>query len=498
MRATIRIWRLDGERWSVAAGSLATVGAEQAPLAPSAGEGAAFVAIPGAGGLWLEVEPDSDDPATELLPRVMAVVTDLMHTDAAIESLTSELASRYEEIDLIYTIGELLGRSHAVEEVASQILTEVASVLGAKRAGIRVLDEAAGLLRLVAIVGSETEGSPKEVSIDAPDDVVVVRAARTRRVQTGPQPDWVPGEVLAVPIIHAASGGPTRVVGTLALAERAGGGTFTREEVKLLTAVATQVGAALENTRLAAEAIAQHDIERELHLAHDLQQKLLPRPAVLRGEADVAVASIPAESLGGDFYTFARFGRGRVGVMLGDVATHGFSAALIAAQAMAAAGIYANASVAPDETLGLIRDSLAEDLENTEMYLTVFYAILEPGLGRLVYSNAGHPYAWQLPHSGPAVRLAPTDPPLGLVENAPFERAAVPWGFGRDLLVLATDGVTDLCNGAGERFGEARLLARLEADRDLAPAELKLRILADLNEFGGKPHDDTTLLLLKM
>ena len=66
-------------------------------------------------------------------------------------------------------------------------------------------------------------------------------------------------------------------------------------------------------------------------LAHDLQLKLLPSPAVLQGDAEVAARCFPADSVGGDFYTFTRLGRGRVGVMLGDVASHGFSAALVMA-----------------------------------------------------------------------------------------------------------------------------------------------------------------------
>jgi sigma-B regulation protein RsbU (phosphoserine phosphatase) len=428
----------------------------------------------------------------------MPVITGVAHLESTIGSLTTELSSRYEEIDLIYTIGELLGRSQAVAEVADHILREVASVLGARQAGIRILDEDAGVLRLVAIIGSAADGIPRDVPLDAPDSVVVLRAVRTRRVETGPQPEWVEGEVLAVPMLHAAAGMPMRVVGTLALADRAGGGTFTREETKLLAAVATQIGAALENTRLAEREREQHTLERELAMAHDLQQKLMPTPAVLQGEADVAVTSLPADSVGGDFYTFARFGRGRIGVMLGDVSSHGFSAALIAAQVMAAAGIYANSAIAPDETLALIRESLGEELENTEMYLTVFYGILEPTTGRLVYSNSGHPHAFRLPRTGPPVRLAPTAPPLGLAMDADLGRESVPWAFGADMLVLCTDGLIDQPDGEGARYGEARLLAQLEAGRALSPAELERRVLADVASFGGERFDDTTLLILRM
>jgi sigma-B regulation protein RsbU (phosphoserine phosphatase) len=447
--------------------------------------------------MFLEVVPREGRGADDLAAHLLPIVQAFLESERTATTLTGELAARYEEIDLLYTIGELLGRSRSVDEVASVILREVTAVVGARRAGLRIHDPEAGLLRSVAVIGTEPGKVPTEVSVDEPDTVVAL-AFRTGRTATGTQTNWVPGEVLAVPITYAASGQPSRVIGTLALADRAGGGAFTREETKLVAAVATQIGAALENARLVVAERESQRLERELELAHDLQLKLMPTPAVLRGEADVAVTSLSAESLGGDFYTFSRLGVGRVGVMLGDVSSHGFSAALIAAQVMAAAGIYANATTPPDETLALLRDSLADELATTEMYLSVFYGVLDPTAGRLTYTNAGHPYAYRLPRFGSAERLAPTAPPLGLVEQERFGRQVVPWHFATDLLVLFTDGIPDQQNAAGERYGEARLLAQLEAARGEEADALVEAVMQDLREWGGDPTDDCTLLVLRM
>jgi phosphoserine phosphatase RsbU/P len=265
-----------------------------------------------------------------------------------------------------------------------------------------------------------------------------------------------------------------------------------------VAAIATQIGAALENARLVTGEGERLRLQRELELAHDLQLRLMPTAAVLRGEAEVAVRSESAESLGGDFYTFSRLGRGRIGVMLGDVSSHGFSAALIAAQVMATAGIHANATTLPDETLSRMHDALRNDLVNTEMYLSVFYGILDPTAGRLTYTNAGHPYAFRVPRLGEIERLAPTAPPLGLVDVNAFGRTVVPWRFTQDLLVLFTDGIVDQENQAGERFGEQRILARLEAERGRAPTDLMQLLLDEVAAFGGSPTDDRTLLVLRM
>ncbi|MEP6590159.1 MAG: GAF domain-containing SpoIIE family protein phosphatase [Gemmatimonadota bacterium] len=493
--ATLRLWRLDGERWALVAGS--TTGAP-APRAPR-GEGpqsASWHAVPDAPGLFLEILPETTDRAEDLVSRLLPIVRTLLEADRSTAALTGELASRYEEIDLLYTIGELLGRARAVDEVAALILREVSAVVGARRAGLRVHDAASDVLRLVATVGGVDGVIPPQVSVND-QDAVVARAFRDARIATGRQPTWVPGEVLAVPISYAAAGQPSRVVGTLALADRAGGGAFTHEETKLVSAVATQIGAALENARLVESESERHRLEHELAVAHDLQVRLMPTAAVLRGEADVAVRSEVAETLGGDFYTFSRLGRGRIGVMLGDVSSHGFSAAIIAAQVMATAGIHANAATPPDETLTLMHEALRDDLSLTEMYLTVFYGILDPTAGRLTFTNAGHAHAFRLPEFGSAERLSPTAPPLGLVEGGGFGRTVVPWRFSHDRLVLFTDGLVDQQDASGARFGERRLLARLEAERDRTPQELVDLVLDEVAAFGGRLTDDRTLLVLR-
>ena len=122
---------------------------------------------------------------------------------------------------------------------------------------------------------------------------------------------------LSVPICYGAPTGPLRCVGVINLTDRIGGDRFTPGDRKLVAAIANQIGAAVENARLVERDAHQQRLRREIELAHDLQLKLLPRPAVLQGDAEVAARCYPADGVGGDFYTFSRLGRGRVGVMLG-------------------------------------------------------------------------------------------------------------------------------------------------------------------------------------
>jgi sigma-B regulation protein RsbU (phosphoserine phosphatase) len=282
------------------------------------------------------------------------------------------------------------------------------------------------------------------------------------------------------------------------LTDRIGGDRFSVGDRKLVAAVANQIGAAIENARLVVRDLKQQRLRRELELAHDLQLKLLPRPSVLGGDAEVAARCLPAEAVGGDFYTFTRLGRGRVGVMLGDVASHGFSAALIMALVMSAAGIHAAASVTPDETLTALYESLGTELTSTEMYFSVFYGVLDPYAGRLAYANAGHPYAFRIPREGDAERLVATSPPLGLSPDTAIRQRTIDWSIDTDLLCLWTDGLVDARNADGVPFGEARILEEICARRLDSPEAIVSAVLAEVDRWSRTPVDDRTLLVLRI
>jgi phosphoserine phosphatase RsbU/P len=386
---------------------------------------------------------------------------------------------------------------------------EVSTVVGAKRASIMVFDDAAGVLRTVAARGFGVDGlSPVAVDDDCSVAAKVYREQRTIVYDPAELED-APGDCggdrgykgrayLSVPICYGVPGSPLRCIGVINLTDRIGGDRFTPGDRKLVSAVANQIGAAVENSKLVERDLRQQQLRREMQLAHDLQLKLLPSPAVLHGDAEVAARCLPAESVGGDFYTFTRLGRGRVGVMLGDVASHGFSAALVMALVLSAAGIHAAASVTPDETLSALLDSLSTELADTEMYFSVFYGVLDPLTGRLAYASAGHPYAFRVPRFGEPERLESTAPPLGLATPGSIQQRQVPWSVGHDLLVLWTDGMVDARNEQGEPFGEQRLLAEVGARRNESPEAIVEAVLAAAEAFGAHPVDDRTLLVLRI
>ena len=510
----MRLWRFDGRGLRAAAGGDPgwTPSVPLAPgLVPTPTGSVRLDPVPGIEGYWVETPAAGDGSNPEAAERLKPVLAALLDAERQRAVLAEELATRYEEIDLLYAISEILGRTTRLDQAAQTIVREVSTVVGARRASIMVYDEATGLLRTVAARGFSTES----VAPVSPDDdrSVAARVYREHKVLVHdpdegldlPEPGTTANEALAyksraylsVPISYSAPGGTMRCLGVINLTERIGEDRFTAGDRKLVTAVANQIGAAVENARLVQRDLRQQRLRRELELAHDLQLKLLPHPGVLQDEARLAARCVPAESVGGDFYSFTRLGRGRIGVMLGDVSSHGFPAALIMALVMSAAGIHAAAAVTPDETLSALLESLGTELSTTEMYFTVFYGVLDSAGQRLSYANAGHPYAFRIPPIGDPERLIATGPPIGLATQGSIERQQVPWSVD-DLLCLSTDGLVDARNSKGERFGERRLLELLAAHRSETPDAILQAVYAEADAFTSPPVDDRTLLVLRL
>ena len=182
--------------------------------------------------------------------------------------------------------------------------------------------------------------------------------------------------------------------------------------------------------------------------------------------------------------------------MLGDVSSHGFSAALVMALVMSAAGIHAGGGSTPDEVLASMLESLEDELASTEMFLSVFYGVLDPRNGRLIYANAGHPHAFRVPRTGDPERLPTTAPPLGLSATASIQRNQVSWVPGEDLLCLWTDGLVD--QGTGSGLNEERLLAEIVRRRTESPDSIVRAVFTEADKATVHPADDRTLLVMRI
>lgn len=495
--AGVRLWARAGAGWT------ALYPADAGADAP----GPAAVEVGTDGAYRLEVVGACGGRAHDATSFLAAALEQLLRTDERAHRLarevvqvSAELAERYEEITLLYSINEILGSVISVEDAAQTILSEVSATLGARRAALWVHDPARQELYLAASVGMNGQEGP--ISLDDPGSVTADVFRRGEPLILDPHDVFPRGEhdtgatrrgyFLSVPVSYTPPQGETRTVGVVNLVGRTSDEPFSAGDVKLVSAIATQIGAAVENGRLVSESLRQERVLRELELAHDLQLKLLPSAEQFADYARVAARCVPAESVGGDFYHLFRLSGGRIGVMIGDVSTHGFSAALIMALTMSAVAIHASEGDPPAEVLRRVHRALIDELETTEMFLTLFYGVIDPAAGRLTYANAGHHHAFRIDAAGAVQRLGVTNPPLGMADLDAYTQAELPWAVD-DLLFLFTDGLSDALPG-----GEPALLARVVSGRDTPPEGLLDEIFAATEADSGVPRDDRTAVLLRL
>jgi Stage II sporulation protein E (SpoIIE)/GAF domain len=399
-----------------------------------------------------------------------------------------EIAERYEEITLLYSISEILGSVITLEHAACTILQEVAGTLAVDRAALWLHNPEKNRLDLIGAVGVPGQGGP----IDVEDPFSITAAAfRDRRPinleagEEAPREGGAPelqsrGSLLSVPVSYSPPEGDVRTIGVINLIGRSGGHHFSAGDQKLIMAIASQVGAAVENSRLVEASLRQERMVREMELAHDLQLKLLPSVEQFEGYAEVAARCVPAQSVGGDFYHLFRLPGGRLGVMIGDVSSHGFGAALIMALTMSAVAIHASEGDSPSEVLRRTHQTLIDELETTEMFLTLFYGVIDPRLGELTYANAGHAQAFQVYGNGESDRLPATNPPLGIVDLDAYGETTTSWTAGQDLhrWTLRPSrprrGRRAAANPGGGR-GKPLATCRRCAGQALLPAERRVR-----------------------
>jgi len=458
------------------------------------------------GGAPLELQIVSPNGDAEAIAAVLVPVLERgLETAREIQFFTYELSERFEEINLLYSISETLGATLDLDDGAKTILSDVCDVMGAKRGSLWVYEADEDRLYLCAEVGDD--GREEPLSADEPDaltsmvfrggqPIVASRRATGAERDAGDEGD----SVLSVPIRYAPASGESRTVGVVNLVGREDGGRFSAAHQKLLAAIASQVGAALENHRLVELSLSKERMAKEMELAHDLQMKLLPA-ADCFDWVDAGGRVQPAEHVGGDFYQLCKLPEGRIGVMLGDVSLHGFPSALIMTLTMSVAGVYAREFTSPAQVLRSLDDALAEELETTEMFLTVFYGVLDPKTGTLVYANAGHPHAFAIRDEGTAERLAATDPPVGFAGPDAYHETMVTWDSEHDLLLLFTDGLSDMLASESRGDGEGVIIETAIKHRYRKPMDIVDGLFAlSPDEPSGRAllGDDRTVLVVRV
>ena len=285
--------------------------------------------------------------------------------------------------------------------------------------------------------------------------------------------------------------------------------------------MADNLAASLDELR---RAIAEKErMEREMEIAHDMQQSFLPQTLPETPGIEIAATMRPAYEVGGDFYDVIPLSGGRWGTLIADVSDKGMPAALYMAlsrtllrthslsarpqylsDALESAQVrrlMRSGSLGALAALGAVRqtnDYLTDHHSESCMFLTMFYAVYDPQSRLLTYVNAGHnPPLLHNALTDEQDWLRPTDMLVGIMHGRPYEAQERQLGPG-DMLVLYTDGVTEAFNPEHEMFGEERLVDIVRTHAGASAQEVVEAVESAVTAFAGEApqSDDLTLLVM--
>lgn len=241
-------------------------------------------------------------------------------------------------------------------------------------------------------------------------------------------------------------------------------------------------------------------MREQLDIARRIQRGFLPKtPPGLHG-FEIEGWNDPCHEAGGDYYDYLRLPGGRLGIAIGDVASHGIGPALLMANARSALRALLRVSDSPGQVLERLNDALVEDMLE-DHFMTMFVGVLDLNTRLLRYAIAGHERPLLLRNrSDEFVRLEAKGMPLGIRAGISYPEGKTERLRNGDILVCITDGIWEATNASGEEFGYERLQAVLLSNRRASAAGLLDAVQKAVLEFAGSTRqiDDLTMMALKV
>jgi sigma-B regulation protein RsbU (phosphoserine phosphatase) len=275
------------------------------------------------------------------------------------------------------------------------------------------------------------------------------------------------------------------------------GGDFQEDDRALIQLLADQAGVAIQRYRLQDAAIKIIAMQREMDLARQVQEALIPKRFPEIPGIATAGWTKSASVTGGDCFDLWQTRDGRLGMFLADASGHGIAPALVVSQARTLIRCLSETDGDPHSLLTRVNRRLAEDLE-AGWFVTAFLAFLSPG-GELTWSSAGHGPIFVRTGTGPTQVLEPLVPPLGVLAELPPEfPPSVRFEVG-DTILVSSDGVFESADALQEQFGIQRIADTLDANPTMPPGDLIALLRRDVTEWhtNDDPNDDQTLILAR-
>ena len=413
-----------------------------------------------------------------------------------------QLRQRINELTAVYNVTMMLADARNLERVLHRTVELVADVMQTKASSLRLIDDERDELVIKAVYnlsGEYLNKGPIRLSTAQIDrQALDIKGYEyVRNLATDPRSQYTEqakreGIVSMLSVGMRYKGKPMGVLRVYTDQER----TFTPQQIDLMKAIAAQAAAAIENARLLEESIQVQALERQVQMAAQVQQRMIPqKPPSMQG-VDLAAVYVPCYELGGDFYDFIPLPYDNVGLVVADVSGKGVPASLTMAAVRAALraqvdNVYYLYEVVRRINLMVNRDNTIGE------FVTLFYGVLDTRNRRFTYCNAGHPPGLIL-RDGQIIELGSDNMVLGINPDEQYTQSLVDLRVG-DALLLHTDGLSDAMNFQRQTFGRQRVIDAFRQGGASAE-DIAQNILWSMRRFAGlTPRtDDVTMIVVKI
>lgn len=378
-----------------------------------------------------------------------------------------------------------------IEELVPRIVDEVASSLGCVEINLYLRDSDQAEFVLAGVRGCSLYGKGHRLEKGAG---MVGHVALTGKMHYAPDVTRDPYYLACEPDTRSEVAIPLQRDGDLVgvfTASHCEINAFCPDQLRLLQGLCDHVAVAVHNARRFGDERTQRErMSREAEEARSIQQALLPRTSPLIPGFRVSGLSVPAGSVGGDWYDFLPLADGRWGLVLADVAGKGMAAALLMSATRGMLRSLAQTGSGPAEVLTRLNNMMIEDFPSGR-FVTMVYAEFDPSTRILRIANAGHLAPLLIEPCGPRWINHEHGLPLG-ISASKFSETEVTLG-NRSRIAFYSDGITEAEAESGEEYGAERLLAQMQSE-DVTPDAL----LADVRKFtnGCDLRDDATVILV--
>ena len=453
--------------------------------------------------------------------RVLYAYQGMSHREQGdrIDTLSRDIESLF---NFMRTLGSAITEHIEIDRVLDYIVNSVLTNTRADGGAILLVDEFDDNLRVKAVSGifpppypvpskvKEKHSAMRDYFVTTPvpvgetifgevfqsgQPVFIQNAARDERFQYNRREDLqFISSLIVIPLIVSK-----RILGILSIVKRSPGSYFSQKDFDNIRSFADYTSLSLDNLFTYIELLEKKEMEREVGIAADIQQKLLPSRLPTIESTDVSAYSIPAKGVSGDYFDIIKLKNNRLALVMCDVAGKGVPASLVMIMIRSILHLIASAQKDAATIVSWINRGITGQID-IDHYATLSFLTFDPENMSIEYSNAGHHPLMIYRRSSDSIETLDTDGlPLGIERDSRYHSRKAKLKIG-DIICLYTDGIIEAMNPDGEQYGYDRVARYISANANTGSRALCDGIRTDISAFAGKAkqHDDQTFLVMKI